>query len=322
MEKFTEVFYWGSDTTGQFGVGDRSIGKTFSSPRCCSFSIPIRRMSCGDEHSGFIAANGYVYTMGSNKQGRLGINNATIKFVSRPVLIESLVDYQIVDLSCGASHSAAVSTSGAVFTWGSGSSGALGFSESDCAWQPSKVSLAADCLSVSCGCRHTAAVTEDSSLFVWGSGEAGQLGINNRAMQRYPVNAGLAGVQKVACGVFHTLVLLDTGEVLAAGGNSFGQLGLGTKESASVFVKIPALGNKDVAKIAAGQHSACVTSAGELFLWGTGTFGELMVPTRVACASKIVEVDVGIGFGAGIDRNGNVWTWGANSTGCLGTGDL
>ena len=116
MEKFTEVFYWGSDTTGQFGVGDRSIGKTYTMPKCCSFSVLIKKISCGEEHSAFIASNGYVYTMGSNTLGKLGTNNPSQKYASRPVLVESLIDYQIIDLSCGFSHTGALTTSGLLFT--------------------------------------------------------------------------------------------------------------------------------------------------------------------------------------------------------------
>ena len=321
MEKFTEVFYWGSDTTGQFGIGDRSLGKTYPSPKCCSFSVPILKISCGEEHSAFIASNGFVYTMGSNLLGRLGINNQSQKYMSRPVLVESLMDYQIIDISCGFQHTGVVSSSGLTFTWGSGAHGALGTSESVCSWLPCKVNTAA-ARAISCGGRHTAVISEENSLYVWGAGEAGQLGNGSRQIQKLPTGTQLEGIVQASCGVFHTLVMLETGEIFATGGNSFGQLGIGSKESSSIFVKIPGLSEKKVLKIAAGQHSACVTQTGEVFVWGTCPFGEFLTPTRLSIANKVVDIEIGIGFGIAIDKNGNAWSWGSNSSGCLGTGDF
>ena len=38
----------------------------------------IHKVACGYSHSAFIASNGYVYTMGSNLEGRLGVNDISI----------------------------------------------------------------------------------------------------------------------------------------------------------------------------------------------------------------------------------------------------
>ena len=322
MEKYTEVFYWGSDSCGQFGVGDRSIGKNYPNPKCCSFCIPIKKISCGDEHSGFIAANGYVYMMGSNKQGRLGISNPSLTYASRPLILETLADFQIIDLSCGSHFTSCLTTSGQVFTWGSNTHGSLGHNETEISWSPKKVLLNNSIISVSSGSRHMAVVSEDSQLIVWGAGEAGQLGLGSRSAQRFPVVTSLANVSEVSCGVSHTLVLLKNSEVLAAGGNSFGQLGVGTKEGCITFAKILGLSGKNVSKIAAGQHSAAITASGDLYVWGTGVFGEFLQPAKLNCSSKLVDLSVGVGFGIALDRNGTLWGWGSNSSGCLGTGDL
>jgi X-linked retinitis pigmentosa GTPase regulator len=41
----------------------------------------------------------------------------------------------------------------------------------------------------------------------------------------------------------------------------------------------------------------------------------------LAAELDIVEVSIGGCFGAALDRDGMVWTWGSNSNGELGTGD-
>ena len=42
MEGYTEVFAWGGDHFGQLGLGGKTTGKTYSSPRFCSFNILIK----------------------------------------------------------------------------------------------------------------------------------------------------------------------------------------------------------------------------------------------------------------------------------------
>jgi hypothetical protein len=123
----------------------------------------------------------------------------------------------------------------------------------------------------------------------------------------------------VSCGVFHTLILRTSGKVLATGGNTFGQLGDGTKRSALKPVELTSLSK--VQQISCSHHSAAVTTAGELFLWGTGVFGELLLPTLML-SERVTQVSVGGCAGVAVDSFGRVWTWGSNSNGELGQGDF
>lgn len=322
MEKTTEVYYWGCDKMGQFGVGDRSVGKTYPGPRCCSFSILIKKISCGDEHTGFIAYNGYLYTMGSNSFGKLGTNAPSHHYASRPILVETLNYYQIIDISCGFNHTGAVTTSGMVFTWGQGNFGQLGTKENDCSWSPVQVLLQYSAKKISCGSRHTAVILENSgkNLSLWGAGEHGQLGNGANENSYSPVIVNIGPVKEVACGAFHTILLTENGEVLATGANTFGQIGNGTKESSNVFVRANGLKGKEVLKIAAGQHSGCVTATGDLYLWGGFSFGEFLTPYRLETSAKITNLSIGIGFGVALDRNGMMWTWGALTSNIMGPG--
>lgn len=73
----------------------------------------------------------------------------------------------------------------------------------------------------------------------------------------------------------------------ACGSNSSHQLGLGSginsnNEDAYYQVETPIklamLQNYIIVKVAANCHSAAITSNGELFLWGSGVFGEYRTP--------------------------------------------
>lgn len=85
-----------------------SLGKNYPVPRFCSFNVIIHSISCGDEHSAFIASNGYIYTMGSNIDGRLGISSRSLKNSPSPCLVEFLARTQAIKVSCGGAHTAAL----------------------------------------------------------------------------------------------------------------------------------------------------------------------------------------------------------------------
>jgi X-linked retinitis pigmentosa GTPase regulator len=61
---------------------------------------------------------------------------------------------------------------------------------------------------------------------------------------------------------------------------------------------------------------------GELYIWGSGIFGEFLSPQRViSLKTPVRDISIGGCFGAAIDINGMVWTWGSNANGELGVGD-
>jgi X-linked retinitis pigmentosa GTPase regulator len=324
MESYTEVFTWGGDHFGQLGLGSKHSGKTYPSPRFCSFNILIKEISCGEEHSAFISSSNHVYSMGSNSEGRLGIGDKSLRSSSSPCLVESLSNYKAIRVSCGWGHSAVITDEGLLFTWGVGEFGALGSGSSENSWTPSKVHLPRHLrpVDINCGSRHSGLVVDEGrskTLWMTGSGEAGQLGTGKREKEFKFVQVSLSeDIHSVACGVFHSLVLTTSGKVFAMGGNSFGQLGIGTKKSCSRPERVNIEGS--AVKVACGSHSAAINDRGVLFLWGTGVFGEFLTPTRVP-VGVCKDVSVGGNFGIALDISGELHAWGANSNGELGVGD-
>lgn len=75
--------------------------------------------------------------------------------------------------------------------------------------------------------------------------------------------------------------------------------------------------------ISAGSFSASISEAGDLYLWGTGVFGEFLTPHRVkTIQGTCIDVSVGNNFGAAVNRDGYIYTWGINNNGEIGQGDL
>ncbi len=63
-----------------------------------------------------IADRGEVYSTGSNKFGQLGVGSYLDK--SLPVLLESMYSRPVVSISAGEQHSAVLTASGCVYTFG------------------------------------------------------------------------------------------------------------------------------------------------------------------------------------------------------------
>ena len=88
-------------------------------------------------------------------------------------------------------------------------------------------------------------------------------------------------------------------------------------------VRIEDLDRHNIVKIACGHHSAALTDKGEIFIWGTGIFGEHLSPIQFTQNGVLFrDIDIGGFFGAAIDENRLVWTWGSNTSGELGLGDF
>lgn len=115
---------------------------------------------------------------------------------------------------------------------------------------------------------------------------------------------------------------LEEGIVYATGGNSFGQLGTGNKQSVNIPQVLEDLRSYDIQKVDCGHHSAALSKSGDLFLWGTSSFGVFLKPHHVETIGiKIIDIQLGIYFGTALGVEGSLWTWGANTNGELGLGD-
>mmetsp|Transcript_9255 Transcript_9255/g.8704 ORF Transcript_9255/g.8704 Transcript_9255/m.8704 type:complete len:92 (-) Transcript_9255:324-599(-) len=80
----------------------------------------------------------------------------------------------------------------------------------------------------------------------------------------------------------HTLILSKGGLVYVCGANSFGQLGLGNKRSTNVPTLVQDITHIPIKQIAAGSFSAAISmDSGDLYIWGSGIFGEFLTPHRV-----------------------------------------
>ena len=131
----------------------------------------------------------------------------------------------------------------------------------------------------------------------------------------------------------HYLALTEDSIVYSWGNGDGGRLGHGDSISCDEPTAIEALTDKGVTFIACGStYSAAITTNGELFTWGRGSYGRLghgfcddiMVPTLVTALNghKVTHVACGSGDSQTLcaTASGIVFSWGDGDYGKLGRG--
>ena len=129
------------------------------------------------------------------------------------------------------------------------------------------------------------AFCSDGTVAGLGSNTYGKLGNGNAIGQTTWAAVSLTGalsgktITDVAPGYDHTLFLCSDGTIAATGRNANGQLGNGTTLSSTTAVKVFSSGHLNgktpIAIAAGGYHSAAVTSDGNIFTWGSDSYGQL-----------------------------------------------
>ena len=158
-----------------------------------------------------------------------------------------LLGKRVVQVSCGAFHTAVITSTGELFTFGQGRFGQLGHGKEKNTVLPRRVEgelVGNHAVQVSCGAQHTAVITSTGELFTFGAGEIGRLGHGGQVIgalvpRRVEALVGTRVVQ-VACGAAHTAVTTSTGEVYTFGVGNGGQLGHGGHDTELVPRRVEA----------------------------------------------------------------------------------
>ena len=118
-----DVYAWGSGRCGQLGLGDWASHRVpVLVPDLCGKGV--REIACGSFHTCCLLESGSVFSWGCGRDGQLGHGDYGSPRV--PTLLKALEGKVILKIVCGEYHSAALSSSGDVWTWGDGAEGQLG----------------------------------------------------------------------------------------------------------------------------------------------------------------------------------------------------
>eukprot|EP00658_Telonema_sp_P-2_P082665 TRINITY_DN8784_c0_g1_i1.p1 TRINITY_DN8784_c0_g1~~TRINITY_DN8784_c0_g1_i1.p1 ORF type:complete len:1789 (-),score=688.48 TRINITY_DN8784_c0_g1_i1:283-5649(-) len=149
------VYTWGKSVNGQLGNTDDT--KKVTSPTIVDLNEDVVAISCGGAHTVCITAGGDVFQWGDPISGQLGlVSNGPVRYPSK---VQELSGQEVVKIDCGSFHTAALTSNGAILTWGHGGEGRLGHGDEANSTKPKNVSTLDDAPvgQVACGRFHTLA---------------------------------------------------------------------------------------------------------------------------------------------------------------------
>mmetsp|Transcript_29534 Transcript_29534/g.48956 ORF Transcript_29534/g.48956 Transcript_29534/m.48956 type:complete len:411 (+) Transcript_29534:46-1278(+) len=285
---------------------------------------------------------GTLYICGTGEYNKLGVGDLQDR--EAPALVEELRDVPIVHVACGKYHTAAVSASGDVYTWGLESSGQLGLGSSKTkAATPQKVEALSGMgvKQLSCGSYHTLALTDAGEVYSFGFGGsffngAGGLGHGDRRQLDTPRRIETFGPERgiiatsVGAGGYHSIVLDSERRVWSWGRGEWGRLGFGDSSDVLDPQHLEECdGYVPISSPCGEAHSACLAADGRIFTWGRNehwqlgfevvgllnsgqSFDSQAEPTQVPFPDecRCIKVSCGELGTAALMEDKSLWMWG------------
>eukprot|EP01124_Arcella_intermedia_P004578 TRINITY_DN12593_c0_g1_i1.p1 TRINITY_DN12593_c0_g1~~TRINITY_DN12593_c0_g1_i1.p1 ORF type:complete len:396 (+),score=54.04 TRINITY_DN12593_c0_g1_i1:118-1188(+) len=119
-----EVFVWGTNKSGQLGIGSNTGTST---PKRLGFDKIVREIACGESHTLILTEEGTVYGFGSNSKGQLGIPSQQTPQSNEPLPIK--LEEPILNIGCGLNYSWAIDKNNHLWMWGDNIGGQLALIE-------------------------------------------------------------------------------------------------------------------------------------------------------------------------------------------------
>jgi alpha-tubulin suppressor-like RCC1 family protein len=284
----------GQNVFGQLG--------TSTPPQVSSLDNQVTEVAAGDYTSFAVKNNGTLWVWGSNQYGARGDgssggNIASPIQVPIPNRISTPSRRGKHAVAVGAGVYAAIDTEGQVWTWGVNWNGRLGDGTANPRYTPARVQKSpipgdylTGIISIAAGGGTLAALDSDGAVWTWGAGADGALGNGSTNDSYYPV------------------------QVLQTDGNNSGRPLVGINE------------------IACGSSGFCIALAryGVVFGWGNNEFSQLGIqaggslsiatPINIRPGNPIDAIAAGSAHAIARCADGNVYGWGYNGRGQLGTG--
>ncbi|WP_052487946.1 RCC1 domain-containing protein [Gordoniibacillus kamchatkensis] len=280
-----------------------------------------------------------MYTMLKNAVRRLGCLLALAAMLASASAAPAAADDAnaagtaagtIAQIVGGKGFTAVLRTDGTVWTWGDNLRGKLG-GGLDNRTRPTAVKGLTDVVQLATGGYHTLALKKDGTVWAWGQNTYGQLGDGTTTDRNSPVPvAGLNDVVAVSAGAAHSAALLKDGTVWTWGDDSVGQLGDGASDQQTKPVQVKNLtGIKAIS--AGGYHTLALTKDGDMWAWGDDTYGQLgfahdhdtwNAPVMITWIRQVKSISAGFNFSLALTEDGFAYSWGSDSSGQLGFGDM
>jgi alpha-tubulin suppressor-like RCC1 family protein len=262
------VWGWGNNGWGQVGDGTNTMR---TSP--VQVLTGAGKIAAGDSHSVAWKSDGTILAWGLNTSGQLGDGTTTAK--NAPQTVPSFSG--VASIGAGGTHTLAVKTDGTLWAFGGNGYGQLGDGFTTNRTSPVQTAGLSGIAAATGGTGHTCALTITGLVYAWGLNSSGEAGDGTTTTPRLtPLHVpDVQGVVAIAAGS-HSAAVEGDGTTWCWGKGTRGQLGDGLPISSTIPIW-PSAGPLGVVGIAAsgGQHTAAVTSTGEVWSWGANTDGQI-----------------------------------------------
>ncbi len=280
---------------------------------------------------------------------------ATTAFRSSTVSVTAL-PRELTAVSAGFDFTCGTARLGRIYCWGRGTQGQLAsagdslcFTDniprpeptpSACAIAPKQsVARTLNAVTIAATDSSACAISADSRLYCWGHDTFGEIGNGSNGGGATPSLATVSAERfsAITGGGNHACALNLAGAAFCWGKDSTGQLG--DRRRVNSTTPIPVVGPDGLlatalrfSEIEAGDYHTCgiERTSGRAYCWGDGGFGAVGhgradtvdVPTPVSGDLVFQHISAGRHHTCGVTRSGDMYCWGANSSGQLGVSGL
>jgi alpha-tubulin suppressor-like RCC1 family protein len=269
---------WGGNATGQLGGPYYTYGSNQDSPVQVSQSSYVLSnivyIAGGELSSYAITSDSNLWAWGDNDYGQLG-SGYTGGTLPAATQISGLTN--VLSVAAGDNHVLALTSSGAVYSWGANSYGQLGNGTTNQSASPGLISGLNNIVAISAGGGSSYALDSSGNVWVWGYGDGGELGLGTTNNEYTPVaNTNLTGISAISAGHNYCFALANNGTLEAWGINGAGELGDGTTTQRLLPISVSFSDGSQAFGMAAGAgHTLSVQRDATLRSWGLNFYGEL-----------------------------------------------
>jgi alpha-tubulin suppressor-like RCC1 family protein len=322
------VWTWGDNFYGE--LGDSGTANRTSPYQILTGAVAI---AAAYRHGLALKADGTVWAWGQNFAGEVGDGTTTMR--RTPVQVNGLTN--VVAIAAGYVASYAVKSDGTLWAWGLNSSGQLGDGRTTNRTTATQVPGLSGVRAIAGGEGFAIAVVAHGAsagtAWAWGTNGVGQLGDGTLTSRLTPQPVvGASPVTDVVAGRAWTSARTSAGELLIWGVNDNGQQANGVRNSANNL--FPTRTGPWMGRLAslggAFYHVLEAAEDGKLWGWGDNWECELtFAPCQnfILSVEQIPPIDAVLAARGGafhtlaLKANGQVWAWGKNDVGQLGTGN-
>lgn len=346
------LYMWGDNQYGQLGI--ETNGNTLNNPVKVLDNVKDFQFSPNGLSFAAVTKEGCLYMWGYNQYGQLG-NGQASGIQTTPYQVFSGNNAPKIEnfyFSSTGDNSAAITSDGQLYIWGSNSMGQISNNADSYVLTPRAILEGVQVQELIMQDYVCAAITTDETgrdLYLWGKNNGGLAGQDpDNGLKISPENITSKFLDQVSevyiPGGLIGAAIREDGSMFMWGNQPYSYAEMIEKNEDGKTVterrwhsctELPF--NDDNAKIAQFYHQdnsiyAAVTTDGQLYMWGYNTYGQLgteydenknpiVYPRLVSEVKNVKEFHIG-NTCAAVTTDGKLYMWGRNTGGQLGNGTL